>query len=172
MTLSTGQSSAPRGNLGTFAGLLIGMGGYGLARYAGVPLQTALAAVFALSLAAAIGYPIGLLVGHFISCDSDVDTPGFRVIAWANLLAWIVPAVGMALSAMTWLFYRRSEENRALYWWLSLAGGLLALASAVIGGGIAANQRTIDRCPFAAREHWSHAEAEICFGQKPRAGQI
>ena len=169
MTIATGQSSAPRGNLGTWVGVLIGLGGYGLARYAGVPLQTALAAVFALCVATIIGYPIGLLVGHFISRDSDVDTPGFRLIAWANLLAWIVPAVGMALSAMTWLFFRRSEENRTLYWWLSLAGGLLALASAAVGGGMAASQRTVDRCPFAAREHWSNADLAICFSQKPRA---
>lgn len=145
------------------------MFGYALIRYLGVSFHTAMTGLAAIVIAMVAGYPIGLLVGHFISRDSDVDTFGFRAIAWANILGWVLPPIGLALSAMTWLFYRRSEEDRTLYWWLSLIGGLLALASVIVGVA-RDSRRTSDRCAFAAQEHWSKAEFETnCVRRGPGA---
>lgn len=59
----------------------------------------------------ALGYPLGRVVGWFLARDSDVDETGFQVVAWANLLGWLVPVVGATISTMTWRFARRSPPH-------------------------------------------------------------
>ena len=149
-----------------------------LTHSAGVPVEAVLAALLAITIAFVIGYPIGLLIGHFISRDSDVDTTGFRVVAWLGLVGWLLPVVGFALSAMVWLFYRRSQEHRILYWWLGLTCGLLAMANAAAGPLLHANGplfrstiRSTERCPQAARENWSRSDLETyCFHPAAQPG--
>jgi hypothetical protein len=146
--------------------------------YFGVPFATMLAALVAAVLATLIGYPLGLLVGHLVSRDADVDTTAYRVIAGANLIAWLVPAAGLALSAITWTFSRRSDATPTFYSSLGCIGGLLALANAGVGGAhefahrhaaLATAQlsespaRTIhshERCAYAAIEAWPSADFE------------
>jgi uncharacterized membrane protein len=144
-----------------------------------VPLGSMLAAAFAIGIALVIGLPIGLLIGHLMSRDSDVDTTAYRVVAWTNVVAWLIPAIGMVVSAMTSMFSRRSDTSRHLYGILSCVGGILALANAAIGAGLTYSARTsttgemasasseqvftsgdrsTERCPYAAREAWSDAD--------------
>lgn len=145
---------------------------------AGTPSDAVFAAELAAAIALTVGYPIGLLIGHFISCDSDVDTTGFRVVAWLGLVGWLLPVVGFALSAMVWLFYRRSQEHRSLYWWLSLICGLLAMANAAAGPLLHArgplfrsSVRSTERCPQAARENWSESDLKTyCFPPTAQPG--
>ncbi|MEO7687904.1 MAG: hypothetical protein ABIS51_01360 [Sphingomonas sp.] len=145
---------------------------------AGTSADQRLAAALATIIALVIGYPIGLLIGHFISRDSDVDTIGFRAIAWLSLVGWLMPVVGFALSAMVWLFSRRSQEHRSLYWWLSLICGLLAMANAAAGPLLQSNGaffrstiRSTERCPYAARENWSMSDVHAyCFPPTAQPG--
>jgi len=153
------------------AGIISFFGAHFLTHSAGVPIEAVLAAALATTIAMVIGYPIGLLIGHFISRDSDVDTTGFRVVAWLGLVGWLLPVVGFAFSAMAWLFYRRSEEHRIPYYCLSLACGLLAMANAAAGPLLhskgplfRSTVRSTERCPYAAQEGWSRSDAETyCF---------
>ena len=152
-------------------GIVLGLLAHFLLHRAGTSADQRLAAALATVIALVIGYPIGLLIGHFISRDSDVDTTGFRVVAWLSLVGWLMPAVGFALSAMVWLFSRRSQEHRSLYWWLSAICGLLAVANAAAGPLLhgsgplfRSTVRSTERCPQAARENWSDSDLEAyCF---------
>jgi len=157
---------------------LAGFSGYFLFRLDGVSFETMLAAIISIAIAMVIGCPLGLLAGHLISRDSDVDTTAYRVIAWANLVSWLVPVIGMTVSSVAYQFSRRSYAKQQLYWWLSLVGGMLAFANAGIGGAIemtaqhkglpttpidrhsSTAERSAARCAFAAQEAWSNADFE------------
>lgn len=156
--------------------MLAGFLGYWLLRYLGVPFETMLAASLAVGLALVIGYPLGTLVGYFLSRDGHVDSVGYRGAAWANLVVWLVPVLGTTMSAITYQFSRRSASNEQLYRRLSTIGGLLAIATAGLGGalemteraeargmaqsGSYAAERSPERCPYAAREAWSREEVQ------------
>jgi hypothetical protein len=145
--------------------------------YLGVPFDTMLAAGVAVGFAVLIGYPLGLIVGHFVARDSDVDTMPYRIVAGANLVAWLVPVAGLTLSAATTRISRQSDATRTFYSLLACVGGLLAMANAGIGGAKeygrhnygspalaqikitpADAPRSTERCPYAAQEAWSHDE--------------
>ncbi len=160
-----------------WAGIPIGLGIPWLLRVGGVPGETVAAATFAAAFAVVIGYPLGWLAGHFMARDGDVETGGFRLVAWANLLSWLVPVVGMALSAVTWQFSRHAQAKRRLYMWLSTAGGSLAAVNAGFGGATTplqsqatstqqaaiaplAAERSKSRCAFAAIEAWPAEDFE------------
>lgn len=122
--------------MGNVLKALIGFGGYWLFRYSGVPFETMVSALIAITIAMLIGAPIGLVVGHVMSSDGDVDTTICRLIAWGNLVAWIIPAVGLCLSFITWQFQRRSETSSGIYKVLYNVGGLLSMASAGVGAAL------------------------------------
>src|SRR3569623_889809 len=82
----------------------------------------------------AIGYPLGRVVGWFLARDSDVDETGFQVVAWANLLCWLVPVIGATISAMTWRFARQSGEHGVRYACLGALGAWSTIGFAVYGG--------------------------------------
>jgi len=117
----------------TIGALVVGFGGYWLFRFSGVPFHTMVSAVSAMAIALGIGAPLGLVVGHLLSSDGQVDTKAYKIVAWGNLVGWLVPAIGMCLSFITWQFSRRSEESPYFYKILSNIGGLLAMTSAAIG---------------------------------------
>jgi hypothetical protein len=102
--------------------------------YFEVPFVVMVAGLIAAVLAWIIGYPFGLLVGHFVTRDTDVDTMPYRVVAGVNLVAWAVPVVGMMVSAITMQVSRRSDSAPTLYWWLAAIGAWGALANAGMGG--------------------------------------
>ena len=169
-------------------GVQLVAGGWLLLRYYfGVPFDVMLAGLTAVLFVVAIGWPIGWVVGHYISRDSDVDTMAFKIIAGVNLIAWIVPVAGVALSRITLHFSRRSEAMPAFYWLLAGIGGWGAIANAGIGGahqmqirsGAAQaeaqsaamaqitwrTERSTERCPYAARESWSREDVDkYCRG--------
>lgn len=166
--------------------MLAGMGGWLIPRfYFGVPFDTMLAALAAAVVATLIGYPVGLLVGHFLSRDADVDTAPYRIVAGANLVAWLIPVAGITVSAVTWCFSRRSETTPTFYSWLGCIGGLVALANAGLGGAREYTQRhaafpspqvnespsatvhSPERCPYAAIEAWPGADVEK-YCKRPR----
>lgn len=169
-----GDMSKMKMGVATLTGFL----GYFLFRLVGVSFETMLTEIISIVVALVIGCPLGLLAGHLISRDSDVDTTAYRVIAWANLVSWLAPVIGMTVSSITYQFSRRSYIKRKQYWWLSFVGGMLAFANAGIGGAIEMTrhregipttpidghsltaERSAARCAFAAQEAWSNADFE------------
>jgi hypothetical protein len=118
--------------------LLYGFGVSALAGYFDVPFEVRLAAFFASVFIIVIGGPLGALVGYFLAKDADVDTQGFKIIAWSGLIGWLIPIVGATLASMAYMFKRRSTFNESFYNNLSNIVGLLAVTNAIIGGGWAA----------------------------------
>jgi hypothetical protein len=164
-------------------GIAVGFMGYILLRFSGVPPETCAAAVFGMMFALLIGWPIGTLVGYLLSRDSEVDTKAYRVVAWGNIVAWVIPVVGMTLSTATYQFSKRSDTSRHLYSIMAWIGAVLAAANAGFGAGYAnyqnrgglarmelnrasgnagtvTGERSFERCPFAAREAWSKEHVE------------
>ena len=163
----------------SLAGVAAGLGGYWLFRLMfDVPFDTVVAGVFAMAFALVIGCIIGYPVGYFLSRDGDVDGTAYRIFAFTNLLAWIIPMLGATLSAITFMMSRQSDDRRIAYYALSTIGGLLAMGNAAWGGATAQAEakrlaqavevfgvdphslRSTERCPYAAREAWSAAEIE------------
>lgn len=138
--------------------------------YFQIPPDEMHAAWFAILVMFVIGWPIGLLVGRLLANNADVDAIPFRVIAGANLVAWLVPVVGMLLSNMTLQFSKRSDTKRIYYWTLAAIGGWGAIANAGISGG---NQFRFDQiqesCRAASPANWSREDIEnFCLrGIKP-----
>lgn len=146
--------------------------------YFRVPFGVMLAGLIAVLFAFAIGWPIGFLVGRYLSRDADVDTTAFKVVAGVNIVAWIIPVVGVALSTMTLQFSRRSDAMPVYYWVLAAIGGWGAIANAGIGGAhemqmrenraqaleiggvVDSGERSRARCAYAAREVWSAEDFE------------
>jgi len=114
--------------------LVTGFSWFFLRYYVGVPFVVMVAGLVGAVLVWIVGYPLGLLVGHYVSRDTDVDATAYRVVAGVNLVAWALPVVGMMLSAVTMQFSRRSDSFPTLYWWLAAIGAWGALANAGIGG--------------------------------------
>ena len=151
-----------------------------------------MAAYSGILVVAIIGCAIGFATGRLLSQDTDVDGRLYRAIAWSNLVLWIVPAVGITMSAITYEFHKKSYATARTYRALSLIGAILASAYAGISGVEAFNrhsalalavessaapmelhatpantQRSTERCPFAAQEGWSHADAvKYCWVRK------
>jgi hypothetical protein len=129
--------------------------------YFNIPSDVMHAATLAGLLVVAIGWPIGFLIGRYLSHESDVDTQAFKVVAGVNLIAWLIPVVGMVLSTMTLQFSKRSDGARIFYWSLAAIGGWGALANAWISG---ANQYRVDQiqasCHAAAPTNWSQQDIE------------
>jgi hypothetical protein len=144
----------------------------------GIPYEVMQAGMFAALLAILIGGPLGWLVGWCVSRDSDVDTTPFKVVAGANLVAWAVPVVGMALGVISLQFSKRSDGKRIYYWVLGAIGAWGAIANAGIGGAhemqmrqiraqaleiggvVDSGERSRARCAYAAREVWSAEDFE------------
>jgi len=118
--------------------MLYGFGASVLAGYFGVPFEVRVAGFLACVLIVVIGGPLGAIVGYFLAKDADVDTKGFKIIAWSGLIGWLIPVVGATLASMAYMFKRRSTFNEGLYNNLSNIVGLLAITNAMIGGGWAA----------------------------------
>lgn len=123
--------------LAIFGGVL----GFALPRLFHLPIETTLAAFAALAIAMVIGLPLGFGVGHWISRDSDVDTTAYRIVAWANLACWLIPVVGMTISAVTHQLFRHSDSSKRQFFWLAVIGGLLASANAAVGGALEATHQ-------------------------------
>lgn len=114
---------------------LYGFGLSALASYFDVPTEAKMAALFASVLVAVVGGLIGGLAGWYLARDADVDSKGFKIIAWLGLIAWVIPIVGGTLATMTYMFKRRSTFNESFYNNLGNIAGLLAVTNAMIGGG-------------------------------------
>jgi hypothetical protein len=129
--------------------------------YFQIPSDVMHAATLAGLLIVAIGWPIGFILGRYLSHDSDVDTRAFKVVAGVNLIAWLIPVIGMVLSTMTLQFSKRSEAARIFYWSLAAIGGWGALANAWISG---ASQFRFDQiqesCHAAVPKNWSPQDVE------------
>ena len=137
-------------------------GGFLLLRYYfHVPSDMMHAATIAGLLVVAIGWPIGFIVGRFLSHDADVDARSFKVVAGINLIAWLIPVIGMVVSTMTLQFSKRSDAARMFYWSLAAIGGWGALANAWISG---ANQFRFNQiqesCHAAAPANWSRQDVD------------
>jgi hypothetical protein len=118
--------------------LLYGFGASVLAGYFDVPAEVRLAALMASVLVIVVGGLIGGLAGWYLAKDADVDSIGFKIIAWSGLIGWVIPFVGGTLATMSYMFKRRSTFNESFYNNLSNIAGLLAVTNAMIGGGWAA----------------------------------
>lgn len=115
--------------------LLYGFGLSALAAYFDVPIEAKMAAFFASVLVVIVGGLIGGVAGWFLARDADVDTTGFKIVAWFGLIAWVIPIAGGTLATMSYMFKRRSTFNESLYNNLGNIAGLLAVTHAIIGGG-------------------------------------
>jgi hypothetical protein len=113
----------------TFFGMILGMGGYWILRAAGIHMFAIM------GLLAVLGVSVGLgwLGGRILSHRLDGDGPAAQVIAWAQLVTWLLPPAGMFLSALSWELSRAAYNRRALLMVLSTVGGLGSLANAVTG---------------------------------------
>lgn len=132
----------------------------------------------AILFAAVIGGGIGMLFGHLMAKDGEVDTGLCRFIAWLNLVAWLLPIAGLCVCAMTTEFYRWSTTSTRMYKTLASIGAILSCLSAVFGVLLASQarvesafphnfeiadygtERSAARCPYAAKEHWSKDDAD------------
>lgn len=115
--------------------LLYGFSVSALAGYFDVPIEAKMAAFFASVLVVVVGGLIGGLAGWYLAKDADVDSTGFKIIAWCGLIAWVIPVVGGTLATMSYMFKRRSTFNESFYTNLGNIAGLLAVTNAMIGGG-------------------------------------
>jgi hypothetical protein len=129
----------------------------------GVPVETRLTVSLALLLALAIVGALGVLVVKYLSRDSDVDGGVFQAIAWAGLVAWLVPMLGIMIATMASVFAERADRHRRLYSWMSYVGGVLALANAA-AGPLLETAHTSNRCAYAAQERWTAAEVTANCG--------
>lgn len=118
-----------------FLCILYGIGLSALGIYFDLPIEVKMAAFFAGILVVVIGSFIGGLAGWYLARDADVDTTGFKVIAWFGLIAWVIPILGGTIATMSYMFKRQSTLNVSLYNNLGNIVGLLAFTSAFIGGG-------------------------------------
>ena len=116
----------------TTLAVVAGIAGFLLFRFSGWSVDTKLAVSVAIAIAA-IGYPIGWLVGRYIANDADVDGKGFMTVAVIGAFGFVVPVAGMAMSAVIWQFYKQSEQHRLLYAGLSSLVCILAAGNAVHG---------------------------------------
>ena len=158
-------------------GAVIGFGLWHVPRvFFGVPSGAMLSGAVAIAIAAGIGFPVGLFAAYYLTRDEEVDTLFCRVIAGTNLVAWVIPVAGFAVSVITWQFSRHSRTAHVLYCGLSTLGGLIALAKAGIGGVHAYTspqdltpaadmsassgpaEHSTERCAFAAIESWPDAD--------------
>ncbi|MEL7319166.1 MAG: hypothetical protein AAFN04_11070 [Pseudomonadota bacterium] len=169
-------------------GVKVGFGflAYWLLRLAGVPLET----FIALIIAFLIGYPIGWILASRISDETDVDSSQFRVIGWANLLAWIFPIAGVAVAELTSGIAKESIKSRFFYGVTSWVGYGLVVTSVVLSVPLlmaegdqpdrldtveafsetnrtSSGERSFARCPYAARERWSQVEIEVYCNREP-----
>jgi hypothetical protein len=115
--------------------LLYGFGLSALAGYFDVPFEAKMAALFGSILVVVVGGIIGGLAGWYLAKDADVDTTGFKIIAWFGLIGWVIPIVGGTIATMSYMFKRRSTFNESFYTNLGNIAGLLAVTNAMIGGG-------------------------------------
>jgi hypothetical protein len=164
----------------------VGLGflSFKLLRLAGVPLETFLVLIGAL----VIGWPIGWGIGTFIRDETDVDTDGFKAVAWANVIAWIFPILGMAVASLTSSIAKESMKSRLFYDGMSILGyGLVVVSVALyvpliipdsdcpdlpervaqIPKAIPSGKRSFARCPYAAAEGWSRIEIETYCNREP-----
>jgi hypothetical protein len=117
---------------------LVGIGSSALAHHFGVPAEVRLAALFSVVLACIVGGLIGGLAGWYLAHDADVDSKGFKIIAWSGVIGWAIPIVGTTIATMTYMFKRKSTFHQGFYENISNIVGLLAVTNAMIGGGWAA----------------------------------
>jgi hypothetical protein len=117
---------------------LVSIGWVALTRHFGLPAEVRLAGLLAAVFAGIVGAVIGGLAGWYLANDADVDSKGFKVIAWSGLVGWAIPIVGTTIATMSYMFKRRSTFNESFYNNLSNIAGLLAVTNAMIGGGWAA----------------------------------
>jgi hypothetical protein len=115
--------------------LLYGFGLSALAGYFDVPFEARMAALFASVLVVVVGGLIGGIAGWYLAKDADVDSKGFKIIAWLGLFGWVIPVLGGTLATMSYMFKRRSTMNESFYTNLGNIAGLLAVTNAIIGGG-------------------------------------
>ena len=122
----------------TVFGVLGAIAGFLVMRSGELSTEVKLAILIGIAIAA-IGYPIGWFVGRYLVKDSDVDSGGFVAIACIGVLGFLIPVVGMAMSAVVWQFYKESERHRALYAVLSSVVGLLSVGNAAFGAAMGAS---------------------------------
>lgn len=169
---------------------------YAIMHAAGASEERRLAIGTAVLLMAVIGYPLGRLLGYFLARDGDVDARGYQIVAWASLLGWVVPAIGAAISTMTWRFALRSRDNGIRYACLSTAGTFLAIGFAAYGAWtsvppaatahvpigastapagrsdpvLSSGPHTTQRCAFSYLERWPAQDVETyCSPEAVRA---
>ncbi|MBD3729736.1 MAG: hypothetical protein IE933_08530 [Sphingomonadales bacterium] len=165
--------------------------GYGLLRFAGVPIETFLA----LALAIAIGWPLGWFIGTLIGDETDVDNGLFKAIGWANLVAWIIPFAGIAVAKLTSSVGKESIKSRLFYDTMSIAGYALVIVSVLFlvpwmmsersqsghsyaasmpryPDHVASSERSFARCPYAIIENWTAEEVQINCKHKPSEEEI
>lgn len=117
---------------------LVSIGWIALTHYFGLPAEVRLAGLLAAVFAGTVGVLIGGLAGWYLANDADVDSNGFKVIAWSGLVGWAIPIVGTTIATMTYMFKRKSTFHQGFYDNISNLVGLLAVTNAMIGGGWAA----------------------------------
>ena len=164
---------------------------YILLRLAGVPIEIFPVLLFVF----AIGWPIGWFIGTLIDDDTDVDTPKFKAVAWANLFAWIIPFAGIAVAKLTSTIGKAAYEGKLFYGMMSVAGyGLVILSVSIfisldLSGSFnsaepevtakpsnssisTAGERTYARCPYAAIEVWSREDIRQYCNREPTAAEV
>ncbi|MEM7688027.1 MAG: hypothetical protein AAF291_03315 [Pseudomonadota bacterium] len=131
----------------------------------------------------AIGWPIGWILGSFIKDGTDVDVGRFKAIGWANLIAWIIPIVGIIVGRLSASVGNESIKSKFFYDGMSIVGyGLVILNVALYTPLTDAAKREVnqynaeqpadmvipmkgerssERCEYAALEGWSEVEFEI-----------
>jgi len=153
--------------------LVGGFCGYWGLRWLGVPFETMVSIVLAVAITLVIGWPIGRLLGGWLARSADVDAPGFRIVAWSNLVAWLLPPVGMTVSVLSKRLARESVHNEGHFEMLSVLGFVLTVGNAGLGAALVSQgllasppappapivatttERSWPRCQFASIEHWS-----------------
>ena len=157
------------------AGFLV-FGLLGLFGYSREPLIAAL-------IVFAIGWPIGWVLGSFIKDDTDVDVGRFKAIGWANLIAWIIPVVGIIVARLSASVGNESIKSKFFYDGMSIVGYGLAIFNVALYTPLTeaeereleqyyaeqpadlsiptGGERSSDRCEYAAIEGWSQIEVEV-----------
>lgn len=105
-----------------------GVGLFAVMHAVGAPLEMSL-----VLLAVMLSFPVGWFVGAFLAHGADADSKGFRFLAMANMIVWVVPAIGMLFAGMTARFERDAVSQEGLYAFLGWIGIALASGHALLG---------------------------------------
>ena len=112
-----------------FIGFIISAATYWTLRAIGVPPFSLLILFLSLAAFGFVGWISGRVLSHYV----DGDGRGPQIAAWSLLIAWLIPPVGIALSAAVGQLAEASSTRKYLLKGLSSLGVYASIVNGALG---------------------------------------